>query len=546
MERYKALIVDDEVMIRNGIARIIASCGEEWEVAGAMADGQEALEYIHEHQGDIDLLITDVRMPVMDGLTLIQEAKKNYDFDSLIISGYDDFQYVKTAMREGAVDYLLKPIDRRQLRERLAEIRRKIEEKRNMKRRWQQLEKQSEQLQYSRQIQLLSYVTSAGLDITRLGYWVEEFPRGCQVLLYISLDALPVKARAFNTRDWAAFDYVLENIIGELMEKAAAKFAGRSWCWRGEQTDHWAMAQLPSPEDEEALMIMVQEAAGEIRQAIGQYTPFTVSIAASDPFSDLYMLPDAAGQAKSLIHYRLIYGGNQFFVSRVSCEASHNINILTHAEMTKMGQRICEEIEKARENAAKERVKELFSRLGQQTSPLQIQRWVQYIYLNVQMAGNDRELDEEQLEEGLRAIKRAPNLQAMEQMIKQAVIQRIKRIDAYRKSESMGPIEQAKDWIADHLHEEISIKQIADHVFMSPSYFCRYFKMQTGETILEYITRKRMERAKRLLADPELKVQEVSELVGYLDVKYFSRLFKQWTSKTPTEYRKSVLQKSKS
>lgn len=542
MEKFKALIVDDEEMIRRGIARIIAGCGEEWEVVGTMADGQEALDYLHEHQGDIDLLITDVRMPVMDGLALIQEANHSYQFESLIISGYDDFEYVQTAMREGALDYLLKPIDREQFRERLSEIQRKIEDKRNMRRRWQQLEKQTEQLKYTRQIQLLTYVTSTGLDISRLGYWVEEFPRGCHKVLYISLDAIPMKARTFSAKDWGAFDYVVENIIGELMHDVAGEHAGNSWCWRGEQSDHWAMLQLPNPEDEERLTAAVHDAADRIRKAIRQYTPFTVSIAASDPFQDLYMLPEAARQARSLIHYRLILGGNQLFVSQIAGGAVDENEQMLDPEMMHIGQRICEAIERNKEDAARRWLKELFHKLQQQTSPLNIQRCVQGVYLAVQMSGIDQELDEERIEEGLRAIRRAPNLQEMCRIVDHAIRTRLELVASRRNAANMGPVEQAKAWIAERLHEEISIKRIADHVFMSPSYFCRYFKMQTGETILDCITRMRMERAKDLLADPGIKIQEVSLLVGYQDVKYFSRLFKEWTSDTPSQYRKQILQ----
>lgn len=541
MERYKALIVDDEEMIARGIARMVAACGEGWEVVGTMADGQEALDFIQRHEGDIDLLITDVKMPEMDGLTLINELNRDHDLYFLIISGYDDFHYVKTAMREGALDYLLKPIDREQLRERMTEIREKIEEKRRRQMRWLEMERKSEQLQQSRQIQLLSYVTSAGLDITRLGYWVEEFPKGCSRLLYFSLDALPHKAKTFNAKDWGAFDYVVERIIAESAAEAMKEHRGRYWCWRGEQSDVWAMLQLPKLEDEEALADIVHQTTDKIRAAVREYTPFTISAAVSDSFHDLYMLPEAARQVKQLMYYRWISGGNRSFISQIDRQSADSEVHTEETELLQIGQRICEAVEQASGEAARRWMRELFAKLEQMKSPLIIQRCMQVLYLSLQMAGSEQELDEEAMEDGLRAIKRAPNLQAIRHLIEQLVRSRLQVVKSYRRSASHGPIEQAKAWIAVRLHEEISIKQIADHVYMSPSYFCRYFKMHTGETILDYITRQRMEKAKSLLADPGFKIQEISLMVGYQDVKYFSRLFKRWTGETPTRYRCQVL-----
>src|SRR5262245_38134907 len=99
MTTIKVLIVDDEARIRRGIERLVLSCGEAWEVVATASDGREALDYFEQTGGGVDLLITDVKMPEMDGLTLIKEAKKRFSFYPLLISGFDDFTYVQTALR---------------------------------------------------------------------------------------------------------------------------------------------------------------------------------------------------------------------------------------------------------------------------------------------------------------------------------------------------------------------------------------------------------------------------------------------------------------
>src|SRR5690349_3086500 len=91
----KTIIVDDEARIRRGIERIVRSCGEDWEIVGVFSNGLEAYIAVTCHQLEVDLLITDVQMPEMDGLTLIKKLKEDYSFFSIIISGYDDFKYLQ-------------------------------------------------------------------------------------------------------------------------------------------------------------------------------------------------------------------------------------------------------------------------------------------------------------------------------------------------------------------------------------------------------------------------------------------------------------------
>lgn len=128
----RVLVVDDEPKLRRGIERLIQADGEEWEIVGSFGSGQQCLDSVDSIKLSFDAVFTDVRMPVMDGLTMLSELKKRADADffAVIISGYNDFSYVQTAMREGAVDYLVKPIDRSELKKRLAKIKEDVWKKR--------------------------------------------------------------------------------------------------------------------------------------------------------------------------------------------------------------------------------------------------------------------------------------------------------------------------------------------------------------------------------------------------------------------------------
>jgi two-component system response regulator YesN len=126
------IVVDDEPKIRRGIERLIQADGKEWEITGSFGSGKQCIDFIDSTNISFDVVFTDVCMPVMDGLTMLKELKRRRgtNFFAVIVSGYNDFSYVQTALREGAVDYLVKPIDRTELKKRLSKIKEDVHKKR--------------------------------------------------------------------------------------------------------------------------------------------------------------------------------------------------------------------------------------------------------------------------------------------------------------------------------------------------------------------------------------------------------------------------------
>lgn len=543
----KVLIVDDEPRICRGVERLVASCGEEWEVVAALGDGREALDLLETQDGEIDLLITDIRMPEMDGLTLIREAGKTRSFLAIVLTGYNDFEYVRTALRDGAADYLLKPIDREQFTVRLAAIRQKIAERRQQNHRWSAMRKQEEMLKRARQTQVLSNITAAGSDLARLGYWVDAFPQGEYVLLYASMDAAPVKARSFTDQDWQAYYYALENIIGEVVALATEKRGMNGWWWRGTHADFWALLGQPDAQydgrdpDEAAL-----EVAERIRAAVSTYMPFTVSVSFGEPIGDLYLLPDAKQQAFSAMQYRLLEGGNKVFRSgRMHQSRSGGEEARPDGSLSPLMRRLKQAVEQADLAAAEALCGQLFEQIGGYSSPTRIREAAQRLLLVIHSAlfetSGEMAGEPGVVEEALEEIREAVNLQELKLRTLRTIRRAVRTLEEerVRSAAAKQPAEAAKAWIRQHLGSLITVKKIADHVHMNPTYFCRYFKLQTGETVLDYVTGARLEQAKRLLQDPAMKLQDVSRAVGYRDVRYFSRLFRQHYGQLPSQYRDS-------
>jgi two-component system response regulator YesN len=538
LQTIKTMIVDDEARIRRSIERMVLQCGAQFEIVATCADGREALEYMHSTKGAVDLVISDVKMPEMDGMQFVQEAKKSYSFSPIFISGYDDFEYLRSALREGAVDYILKPIDRMQFRERLLEISQTILQQRRQSFKLNEMEKKAELLQRTKQTQALIEATASSIDLSRLGYWVEAFPSGVYLLLHISLDMLPVKARAYTDKDWKAYTYALENIIGEIVQAASSA----NWIWRSDG-GFWALLYGDKPDEPEAIREQASSIAAAICSEIRRYTPFTVSVALTEPIEDLYLLRNTMQKALSLMNYRLVYGGNRIFCSDRMADSE-----LFESEAEKMEtsflqavQRLKACLARADLEGALEQLRECFQSIEKSAHPKQVQWLAQYVCLQVHAVW--MEISEDSLvtlEQALQALKRSSNLAQMKYEMKTWIGIIAENIRKEKALHNNGPIEQAKAWIAAHLNKELTVKSIADRIHMNPTYFCKYFKIQTGETVLDFITSLRLEQAKVLLENRSNRLQDICDEVGYKDVKYFSKLFKQTVGMTPSQYRDSL------
>lgn len=531
MTVIKTIIVDDESRIRRRLERLVQSCGEDWEIIKVFSDGKEAYEEIKRQSISFDLLITDVQMPEMDGLTLINELKKIHSFTSLIISGYDDFTYLQTAMREGAVNYILKPVDKHQFAEQLEEVKAKIYVKQREQQEWSDIQGRATQLTYTKQIQLLSEITwNADLDLSVLD-WTKEFPEGDYQLIYISVDQDDSLIKNVDsTQNW---DLKFEEMLKQRVQIAVEDMD--YWWWRSGKLQYWVLFHY-----DDTRKGKVDPLIEQFKSDVQKSTPFTVSIGLAESFQELSLMPNIKDQLLSLLQYRIIQGGNKIFHQNLL----DGLNAKTQPQnvsstLYKYVQQILSSLDGKSEAVTAQAIHQLFKELESISSPKVIEDAIHYLCLQIfnkcMVIDGFGEISE-LLSHALQLTKKAGNFNQLKESIKKWIFEIKGRVDTSRKLDS-DPIQRAKNWIQENLGEHITIKEIAEQIYMSPTYFSNYFKAQTGETILDYITKCRLEKAKELLEMTDIKIYDISSQLGYQDTKYFSRLFKQWYGQTPSQYR---------
>ncbi|WP_165763890.1 response regulator transcription factor [Halalkalibacter urbisdiaboli] len=538
VKRIKTIIVDDEARIRRGIERLVKSCGEEWDVIATFADGQELLDAYELKQFDFDVLITDVRMPLVDGLSLIKEMKNRTTFNPIVISGFDDFSYLQTALREGALDYLIKPIDREEFKSQLASIKEKINKQ------WQEqaaLKRIEEQAIKLRQNEKLSEITKGyELDVSNTE-WKHLFPEGIYSLLYISIDQAFRYSKLFSKDEWLTWNFAYENILEEML--AYRKL--HSWKWKGEDASIWLL--LNSQEGcEESFKDEVVKFAYTLQKNVREYTPLTSSIAISQIFFELPLVQTISKDLLVLIQHRLIFGANTIFHPDMpERNFLKKTNTQLAEELPKIIQKLIRAFEQKTESELRYQLNKFVNELKGIRKLSEIEFFVQSLniqLINFLLKRTPRSLNDTflNIEETAKIVKKIGDFTELQQEIKQWVMMIFDKYKTVNEEIGLNQVELAKEWIVSNLSEHITIEKISNHVYMNPTYFCECFKNQTGETVLDFVTSTRINKARELLLTTNLKVYQICEQVGYSDTKYFSKLFKKHYGELPSKYKETI------
>lgn len=506
MQNLQIMIVEDEYRIRMGLERFIND-QPQCTIIGTYANGQEALDG-WKHGKAAEVILTDIKMPIMDGLTLITELKEaGYTGDFLVLSGFDDFQYVQQALRNQVADYLLKPIDRKQLQDRLQLL---YVKKQEME---QELERES---QKQEQLQLLRALSDeSSLADTQ---WTEIFPSGTYYTCRLQLQNFHQQK---VKRDPVRFHQELSAFVRILNAELSNQWSAPSFWWWWDQ--------------EQSFGLLVHTAEGNTSKIIDHLVRtlshrsfFNVTASPGHILHELELLP-AAMEAEQM----------EIKLQPVSAEVPYtetiNVNIqnILHTLRFAFKQFVFDDLD-----TALRQLKEGLSAAESLESVIAILQsaGIEMLHdVSKRLPVNDVNRMLQKLGRNTNQALSAPEvLQGFENWTRD-LAGMCTKLD---KHSDRAAVEQAKAFIHQHVQEAITIEQVAAHVYMNPTYFCAYFKKHTKETVLQYVTKQRLELAKRRLEDTDDKVTTIADSVGYHDHKYFSKLFKKHTGFAPSEYRR--------
>lgn len=538
MNEIKVFLVEDEMVIRRGIKNSIDWEKEGYIFCGEASDGELAYPMIIKEKPDI--LITDIRMPFMDGLELCKLVKKELpNIKILILSGYDEFDYAKEAIRLGVTEYLLKPISSGKLLEALngvsESIRREKEDKDLVRKYMEEMRENTEHEKQKFFEQMIAGNLSMA-DALETGKKYEmNLSAGMYNLLLFRFTLGKENRKSGELLGEA--EYAIE----KLTERLEYEFEFQ----RG--VEGWAF--LLMADNEEQMSERVKELSKDLEEIMKNYSTIAYFGGIGQPVARLRELEESFREAERALAARFTMELNRI-ISVEDIRMAQNVDTLDDIEITSFG-----EIEKTRtmlekflNNGAEDEIDEFvdvyINELPEENLKSVLMR--QYIIMDayivmmsfcekIEGIEGEMQAQSEELKNSMKTIQTLEEIKNYIRMLLKKIIGVRDTISGRRYSDI---IEIAKDQIRKtYMSDEISLNTIAAEVGMSPSYFSSIFSKEMGKTFVEYLTEIRMDRAKELLMCSSMKTSEIGYEVGYKDPHYFSYIFKKTQNCTPKEFR---------
>ncbi len=540
----KIFLAEDEVIVRETIKRMIPWEDLGFELVGEAADGEMALPLLLRQKPD--LLITDIKMPFMDGLTLAKVAKKEIPgLKVVILSGYDDFNYAKQAINIGVEDYLLKPITKNALIERLTEIRSRYEHEKTQKEYYEKFHREMQAYEKNSSRDFFEALVSGSMDM------MEIYRRSEKLGLDIVAEAYNVLIFTMNCEE---------------------DFSGQREGYSEWEAESLELLEEFFSENTSAMLFRCNIFSYGVlikgqKETIGENTRSCVSeiqrildrkeqkrqwfVAAGEPVERLSQIQKSYYSASRAFSQRYLYDENILYYDEMTSMEKKNVteddstylqkvdvNALNPAILQKfLSNGLLEETENF--------VKDYFYAIGQE--PLESLVFRNYVTLNVRFSvmsflkeiGCDtRTLEQEDTEDVLsESSKSLENAIAYaEKIISQAIALR----DQNSGNKNRSILKTAVDFIDSHyMEEDMSLNKAANAANVSANHFSALFSQNMGQTFIEYLTNLRMNKAKEYLRCTSMRSSEIAGEIGYKDAHYFSYLFKKTQGMTPSDYRKA-------
>ena len=541
----KTFLVEDEVVIREMIKKMIPWEQYGFELAGEAADGEMALPLILKSKPD--LLITDIKMPFMDGLTLCRLVKKELpDIRIVILSGYDDFNYAKQAISIGVEDYLLKPITKNAFIERLEEIHNRYEHEKTQREYYEKFRLEMQEYEKNASRDFFETLVRADSDLAELYRRADKLNLDIVAEAYNILIFTPDTSEGnYNSyeecSDWEA----------EVQDKINTYFLNHpvAILFR-HQVFSYAILVKGQKDTIEKNTEECVKAIQDIMDQTERRTDWFIAVGKSA--DRLSMLGHSYRTAVRANSFRYLYDGHILDYQSLEAQKENpsdscredsvqirnvNINALNPAILQKfLSSGLAEEVE--------DFIRDYFNAIGQE--PMGSLVFRNYVVLNVRfsvlsflkkLGCDDSEISGQEMEnimgETGKTIEAAVDYCG--KILKKAIALR----DENAGDQNRSVLKLAVDFI-DHnyMDEEISLNKAAHVANVSANHFSALFSQNMGQTFTEYLTDLRMNKAKELLRCTAMRSSEIAGEVGYKDAHYFSYLFKKTQGMTPSEYRK--------
>lgn len=536
----RVLIVDDEVVFRNSIKAMLVWGEYGFELCGEASDGVSAKREIESRKPDI--VITDMKMPGVDGLSLIAYLYDNYpDIQVVALSGYDDYEYVRNSLKHGVVDYLLKhSITREVLVNVLEAAQKRIYRKRESERDQERLQKQIAFGQNMiRQRFLMDLLEGRCTDANEINRQAAELGlpicTGGMMVAAAEIDGMSVWKSQNTQGEWQAlFEKIMDLINGNLPEEAM--LAPRL------DSGFVILFSMRGTYSELSFFKIVSDCISRIRGALRRHYNVTACYSISGHIVSMDCLQRAYAKACEALGEK-IYMEHDAVIHDCSIpkSAQRDYDIDFHDE-----QNIMQLIRSGSQQGVTDYIEEIFRNirecgLDSLRAQLIFAHLTNLLNRTLREYGADLITLYPDFHDVYRNLQHM-TLYEMQRGVLECYISTIEYLSKYGEIKDYHEVtRKAIIYINSNYARDISLNAIAEYTETSPSYLSRVFKEDTGRCVVEYLNWVRVEHAKQLIREGA-KLNELSKYSGFNSDTYFHTVFKNSTGKTPKEYKENPAQ----
>ncbi|WP_017212604.1 response regulator [Clostridium beijerinckii] len=538
MNLYRIMIVDDEEEIRLGIIKKIDWEANGFIVVGDAENGQDALEKAEKLQPDV--IMTDIKMPFMDGLELGKKLVELMPSTKIIVfSGCDDFEYAHKAIKINVVEYVLKPINSAELIEVLVRLKEQLDREYNEKRNLETLYKH-----YIKSLPVIREQFLVGAIEGRINeeQWHEQMEElgiefNCKHLTVGIIQAdgtlsFEENLNSFSGQKESALTPIsIKKIVDENMGKYC-KFI--SFIYSG------MVIVMGNFEKKEDILLFIK-GINEVCKVYKRIMSLTISAGIGYVYSNPSQIRFSYRTAQNALDYRFILGaGKAIYIDDVEPDNSIQLQLDEKEERSMLNA-----IKISSEDEISEAIDSLFKKTEDLLLPFnQYRIYLMEIMTSLLKLVQTYAFDiEEIFGENFNVYSYLESFNSIHE-VKKWIIEKAIGINTYIKRErinsSMMLIEKAKQYIKENYSDyDVSVEKLCSKLHVSPTYFSTMFKKETGTSFVNYLTATRLEEAVKLLNTTDDKTYMIAEKVGYPEANYFSYVFKKQFGVSPSKYRKN-------
>lgn len=533
MSLYRIMLVDDEEEVRKAMIRKM-----DWEqlgftVAGDAENGEDALEKLELLEPDV--VMTDIRMPYMDGLTLVARIREKYPFIKILIfSGYDDFEYAKQAIKYRVTEYILKPVNGEELAEILKRVRISLDEEIKQRRNISMLQESYENsLPMLREV-FLNDLVSRGADLSGVAPKLKEY--GVDILdarKWLAAVIHVEQVEQAEEQELYRHQELIPISVRKLVEDHLKTY-GRFTVFNSAE-GITLIAAVDENNSESGLITLLEDTCKESRRMLG----VSITVGVGYSCDTLQEIRRSYQTAVDALGYRAIVG----------CGRTIYINDVEPVNRGKLQFGAGEEAELTAviKFGTKDQIGETLQELAVRMDDAKVHDNQYQVYMltivnclirlmqqyDLKMSGM---FDSEDHYADI--IKRICRRESFAEEMIPIACRMNEALNQARDNTTRKVIVEAKEYIQENYADpELSVDVLCRHLHMSPAYFSTVFKKETGQSYVNYLTEVRLQKAEELLEQTDDKTYEIAQKVGYQEQNYFSYVFKKKYGISPTKYR---------